>query len=67
MSDKMWPSLVNIEAMEKSLGTGEDICVCGDRRRDHHGPSGACIFNKPQGAGHHGAPDCTKFQPAGEQ
>lgn len=41
----------------------DDICVCGDFRRDHECGIGRCIHNKPQDLTH-GYENCLAFRPA---
>lgn len=43
------------------MKNAKDVCECGDYR-DQHDAQGRCLFNKPNGMGHHGAPNCVEFR-----
>jgi hypothetical protein len=40
----------------------EDICYCGDFRKDHKDGTGRCIFNDEVRDGHGGAGPCYQFR-----
>jgi len=60
--DGFWAGVITMTTTRQINQLADQICVCGDPRRDHKGGDGPCSFNKPEGLGHHGAPNCDEFR-----
>lgn len=50
---------------ERKMVDEDEVCSCGDPRKDHEDLEGRCKHNKPLDFTH-GYQDCMKFRPVGQ-